>query len=102
MVENFEMGGSDSPAGAGAYPSSEAASAPAPASPPTSAQLILRAVEAHFMAQRSRAVANLNNYLTSSAGVGEHPDVVEECIKLVDDIEHAESSLATLNRVISS
>ena len=54
------------------------------------------------MAQRSRAVANLNNYLTSSAGVGEHPDVVEECIKLVDDIEHAESSLATLNRVISS
>ena len=100
MVENFEMGGSDSPAGAGAYPSSEAASAPA--SPPTSAQLILRAVEAHFMAQRSRAVANLNNYLTSSAGVGEHPDVVEECIKLVDDIEHAESSLATLNRVISS
>jgi hypothetical protein len=100
MVENFEMGGPDSPASEGVYPSTEAASAPA--SPPTSAQLILRAVEAHFMAKRSRAVANLNNYLTNSVGIGEHPDVVEECIKLIDDIDHSESSLATLNRVISS
>tara|TARA_R110000824_G_scaffold282601_12_gene470897 strand:- start:983 stop:1285 length:303 start_codon:yes stop_codon:yes gene_type:complete len=100
MVESFEMGGSDSPDSAGVYPSTGAASAPA--SPPTNAQLILRAVEAHFMAKRSRSVANLNNYLTNSAGIGEHPDVVEECIKLIDDIEHSEGALATLSRVVSS
>ena len=60
---------------------------------------LLGAVASHFVAKRDRAMANLSNYMSSSAGVGEHPDVVEECIKLVEDIDHAESALETLRRI---
>jgi hypothetical protein len=71
-----------------------------PATPPSPQQILLMAIEAHFNAQRSRAVANLNTYMNSAVGVGEHPDVVGECIKLIEDVDHAESAIQTLGRII--
>ena len=65
-------------------------------------QSLLGAVEAHFMAQRSRAVANINGYLHATAGVAEHPDVVEEVIKLICSIDDADSKLQTLQRIIQT
>lgn len=60
---------------------------------------LIVAARSHFVAVRDRSIANLNNYIFNAAGVGEHPDVVEECIKLVEEIDHAESVLQTLARI---
>ena len=41
------------------------------------------------MEMKKKAQANLTNYLNNAAGIGEHPDVVAEAKKLVEEIEHA-------------
>ena len=43
------------------------------------------------------AVHNVGNYHTNPAGIGEHPDIVAEAIKLIEAMESAESNLQTLN-----
>ena len=50
---------------------------------------ILKALELIFSGEEVKAEANLNNYLNNAAGIGEHPDVVTEAKKLVEQIEHA-------------
>ena len=67
----------------------------------TAQQAMLGAVEANFVAQRTRAMANLNSYLLSPAGVAEHPDVVGEVIALIKDISEADGHIQTLRRIIS-
>ena len=42
-----------------------------------------------FDGEEKKAQANLTNYLNNAAGIGEHPDVVAEAKKLVEEIEHA-------------
>lgn len=63
-------------------------------------QNLISAMRSHFNAKRDRAVANLNNYLTNPAGIGEHPDVVEECIKLIQDLSDADGVLDTLEGLV--
>ena len=50
----------------------------------------------HFRAVKARAEANLDVYLTSSSAVGEHPDLVEEVIKLVKTITEADEAIKYL------
>lgn len=50
----------------------------------------------HFEAVRARAEANLELYLERSVGIGEHPDVVEEVIKLTKEIVEAEEAIRYL------
>jgi methylaspartate ammonia-lyase len=71
-------------------PSEEAAS---------SEPLAITAMRSHFIARRDRAMANLSNYIITPVGVGEHPDTVEECIKLIEEIDHADSVLETIQRI---
>ena len=52
-------------------------------------QKILEALETTFTGEEQKAAANLNNYLNNAAGIGEHPDVVAEAKKLIEEIEHA-------------
>ena len=59
----------------------------------------LVAARSHFTAVRDRAIANLNNYIFNPVGVGEHPDIAGECIRLVEEIDHAESVLQTISRI---
>ena len=63
-------------------------------------QNLLTALRSHFIAKRDRAVANLNNYLNNPAGIGEHPDIVEECTKLLEDLSDAEGVLSTLEGLL--
>jgi SLT domain-containing protein len=63
-------------------------------------QLLLQAVESHFIAKKTKAIANLNNYLQHPAAIGEHPDLVEETIKLFEDVSHADGLLDTIKKVI--
>ena len=50
---------------------------------------ILIALESFFDGEEKKAEAILFNYLNNSAGIGEHPDVVDEARKQVEVIEHA-------------
>ena len=52
-------------------------------------QLIIEAVMAQAKADEAKAIANLNNYLSNSVGVGEHPDVGPEVTKLIKDVAEA-------------
>lgn len=62
--------------------------------------LLLKALNDHYSAQISEAVATLNIYLNSSVGIGEHSDILAELKKYVDLLDDADSKLATLNKYI--
>jgi hypothetical protein len=63
-------------------------------------QLIMNALLAEANAKEAKAIANLNAYMTNAAGIGEHPDVVAECSKLVKDIAEAKEIRQTINNLI--
>ena len=63
-------------------------------------QLIINALLADATAQEAKAVANLNNYFSNPAGIGEHPDIVAECKKLVKEVAEARELKETLNNLI--
>ena len=50
---------------------------------------ILDALEAQYQADIAHADATLKIYFESSVGIGEHPQHVEECNKLIDKIANA-------------
>jgi hypothetical protein len=52
-------------------------------------QLIMNALIAEANAKEAKAIANLQNYMSNPAGIGEHPDIVIECEKLVKQIAEA-------------
>ena len=57
---------------------------------------ILKALEDKYNAQISEANATLKIYLEQSVGIGEHPQHIEECDKLIDKIAEAEDKLQVL------
>ena len=63
---------------------------------------IINALTAKFNADKLKAFANLTNYLSNPAGIGEHPDIVGECEKLLDDISTADGKLETLQQLLSN
>ena len=65
-------------------------------------QLIMNAVLKEAEAKEAKAVANLQNYMTNSAGIGEHPDIVAECSKLIKDIAEARELASTVNSLIET
>ncbi len=62
-------------------------------------KLIINALLADAQAQETKAVANLNNYFTNPAGIGEHPDIVAECKKLLKDIAEARELREVVNSI---
>ena len=63
-------------------------------------QLIMNALIAEANAKEAKAVANLQNYMSNPAGIGEHPDVVAECDKLVKDIAEARETKETVKALV--
>ena len=57
---------------------------------------ILQALEDRYNAQISEADATLKIYFEHSVGIGEHPQQIEECDKLVAKIAEAEDKLCIL------
>ena len=62
--------------------------------------LIFSALMKEADAKEAKAIANLQNYMTNSAGIGEHPDIVEECNKLVKVIAEAREMKETIQRLV--
>ena len=61
---------------------------------------IINALNAKFTAEKLTAFANLTNYMNNPAGIGEHPDIVTECEKLVEAISSADGKLQTLTQLL--
>lgn len=61
---------------------------------------LLRAALIHFEGEALKARANLEVYLNSAAGVGDHNDVVKEVISLTQQITTAEDNHRTLEEMI--
>ena len=63
-------------------------------------QLILNALIKEAEAKEAKAIANLQNYMSNPAGIGEHPDIVTECMKLVKDIAEAREIKETVTSLV--
>lgn len=62
--------------------------------------LIIDAVRAHYVAKSTEALARFALYTSKPVGVGEHPDVVGESVKAIEDHDHAESVLKRLGDLL--
>ena len=60
---------------------------------------ILESVALSLEARKSKAKVCLDNYLHNSVGIGEHPDIVAESIKLLEEMDQADSALNTLYKL---
>ena len=59
-------------------------------------QLILEALENRYNAIISESEATLKIYLEQPVGIGEHPQHIDECDKLIDKIAQAEEKIKIL------
>ena len=59
-------------------------------------QAIIEALEKRYEAQIAEADATLKIYLDNSVGIGEHPQHVDECDKLIAKVAEAEEKLRAL------
>ena len=59
-------------------------------------KVIIQALEDRYNAQISEAEATLKIYMEKPVGIGEHPQHIDECDKLIDKIANAEEKLRTL------
>ena len=61
--------------------------------------LKLKALKARYEAQRLEALATLEVYMENSAGIGEHPQIINEIDVLVRKVDEAEGLLKTLGSI---
>ena len=61
---------------------------------------LLNAAMVHYQGISLRNRANLGVYLSSSVGVGEHQDLVEEVVTLTQKITDADENVRTLEKLI--
>jgi len=57
---------------------------------------LINALKLKYEAQKMEAIATLEVYLKNPAGIGEHPQIVEEMDKLVKSIADADGCLESL------
>ena len=63
-------------------------------------QKLLETLKVHYLAKAARAEANLLNYFKNTAAVSEHPDVVGEMIKLIDQVSGARGGLSVVGSLV--
>lgn len=57
------------------------------------------ALRAKYQAQKLEAIATLEVYVKNAAGIGEHPQIIEEMDKLVQQVADANDCLETLEEI---
>ena len=60
--------------------------------------VIIEALEKRYEAQLAEMDATLKIYLENSVGIGEHPQHVDECDKLIAKVAEAEEKLRVLRQ----
>jgi hypothetical protein len=61
-------------------------------------KLLYNALESRYEAQRAEALATLDVYFKNAAGIGEHPQVVEEMAKQLESLANSEDCLESLKK----
>jgi hypothetical protein len=56
-------------------------------------QLLVTALHSHFIAKRDKAQATLDLYLKNSVGVADHPNILNDMIKTVEELATADECL---------
>tara|TARA_Y100001934_G_C12073225_1_gene641126 strand:+ start:535 stop:756 length:222 start_codon:yes stop_codon:yes gene_type:complete len=62
--------------------------------------LILSALSSKYSAELEVLAVNIENYLSGSVGVPEHPDLVGEVDKLIEQVAAAEEKLRIVNDLL--
>tara|TARA_R100001163_G_C5019184_1_gene162485 strand:- start:691 stop:927 length:237 start_codon:yes stop_codon:yes gene_type:complete len=60
--------------------------------------IIYDALKAQFEAKKQKALATLTIYLTNPVGIGEHPQHLDEMVKLAEDLTEADDVIKTLEK----
>ena len=60
--------------------------------------VIIEALEKRYEAQLAEMDATLKIYLENSVGIGEHPQHIDECDKLITKVAEAEEKLRVLRQ----
>lgn len=58
--------------------------------------IMYEALKAQFEAQRQLALATLTVYFTNPVGIGEHPQLIEEMVKMTRVLAEANDCIETL------
>ena len=61
--------------------------------------LIINALLKEAQAKEAKAIVILQNYFDNSAGIGEHPDIVEECSKQLKELADVSEAIKLLNQL---
>ena len=64
-------------------------------------EILYDALAKRYVAEKAEAEATLHVYFTDSAGIGEHPQIVEEMAKQLEKMANAEDCLETLRENFS-
>jgi len=59
---------------------------------------LIKALKARYKAQAAEAQATIDVYLNNAAGIGEHPQIVDEMAKQLEILSNADDNLMTLER----
>ena len=62
-------------------------------------KILIKALRARYEAQVAEGQATLQVYLNNAAGIGEHPQVIDEMSKQVEKIAAAEDGLLVLTKM---
>ena len=65
-------------------------------------QQIIQALHAKYQADKLVVQTNITNYFNNSVGVGEHPDIITECDKLIDNLAAIDGKIQVLEDIVSS
>ena len=57
---------------------------------------LFKALHNNYQAKKDKALFQLNLAFENPVAVGEHPQLVDDCIKLIDDVTAADESIQTL------
>ena len=62
--------------------------------------LILNALASRYQAELMALQVNIENYTSNSVGVAEHPDIIGEVDKLIEQVASAEEKLKIVSEML--
>jgi hypothetical protein len=65
------------------------------------ADLILEALALKYQSELASIAINMDNYLNNAVGIAEHPDIVGEVDKLIEQSVAVEEKLIMVNQLLS-
>lgn len=61
--------------------------------------LKVNALRAKYQAEKLEAIATLEVYVKNAVGIGEHPQIIEEMAKLVEQVANANDCMEAIDEI---